>query len=71
MDAEHARRGGIDAVKIVQQPAVGAELAEQVAQGGKIEFSSRVIGGEDRGPAARHSQPSRRAPQSTCTIAPS
>ena len=38
VDAEDARRGGIDAVKIVQQPAVGADLVEQILQRGKIEL---------------------------------
>ena len=38
LDAEDAGRGGIDAVEVIEQPAVGAELAEQLAQGGKIEL---------------------------------
>ena len=38
VDAEDARGGWIDAVKVVEQPAVGADLAEEIAQRGKIEI---------------------------------
>src|SRR5258705_272807 len=73
-DAEDAGRGGIDAVEVVQQPAVGAKFAEQLTQGGKIEVFEE--GGahwcRGSGPAARHSHPAApRARHATWSIAPS
>ena len=73
VDAEDTGGGGIDAVEVVEQPAVGAQFAEQLAQGGKIEL---VEGGRHwcrgSGPAARHSHPALpRARQATCSMAPS
>ena len=72
VDAKHARRGGIDAVKVVQQPTVGPHVAEQLAQRGEIELVEEAHWCRGSGPAARHSHPAPpRARQSTCTIAPS
>ena len=72
LDAEDAGRGGIDAVEVVQQPAVSAKFAKQLAQGGKIELVEECHWCRGSGPAARHSHAGPpRARQATCSIAPS
>jgi len=37
VDAQDARRGGVDAAKVVQQPAVGTKLAQDLFERGEIE----------------------------------
>ena len=72
VDAEHACRRGIDAVKVVEQPAVGAKRAEQLPQRSKIEVFEETHWCRGSGPAARHSHPGPpRARQVTWSIAPS
>src|SRR5207249_11664855 len=72
VDPEYLRRHGVDATKVVQQPAVGAEVGEGVPQRRKIELLEWLHWCLGSLAAARHSQ--RPAPverQAVCNIAPS
>ena len=72
MDSQHARRRGVDAAEVVEQPAIGADFAEQIAQRGKIKTVEDGHRCRGSGLSARHSQRAPpRARQATCSIAPS